>query len=138
MALAGITSVGNVLVLLTAAGCRLGEGFSLPVANRGSSKNLDSPRSVRLSAWLPGRAKERSDADLKEGIKGFYDASSKIWEDMWGEHMHHGYYEIGERPKSMEDHRLWPGRHEKQWIVLLAFPFSPARGKMSKRLFRTV
>jgi hypothetical protein len=28
--------------------------------------------------------------DLKEGIAGFYDESSAMWETMWGEHMHHG------------------------------------------------
>ena len=34
--------------------------------------------------------KERSREDLKLGIAGFYDRSSKLWEDVWGEHMHHG------------------------------------------------
>ena len=27
--------------------------------------------------------------ELKLGIAGFYDRSSKLWEDVWGEHMHH-------------------------------------------------
>ena len=31
-------------------------------------------------------------SELKDGIAGFYDASSSIWLDVWGEHMHHGYY----------------------------------------------
>jgi len=35
---------------------------------------------------------ERSRDELKLGIAGFYDRSSKLWEDVWGEHMHHGYY----------------------------------------------
>jgi tocopherol O-methyltransferase len=35
--------------------------------------------------------RERSREDLKAGIAGFYDRSSKLWEDVWGEHMHHGY-----------------------------------------------
>lgn len=30
-------------------------------------------------------AKERSREDLKLGIAGFYDRSSKLWEDVWGE-----------------------------------------------------
>lgn len=34
--------------------------------------------------------------ELNEGIANFYDESSGLWEDMWGEHMHHGYYEKGE------------------------------------------
>ncbi|MGF1567969.1 MAG: methyltransferase domain-containing protein [Nodosilinea sp.] len=29
---------------------------------------------------------------LYEKIQTFYDASSGLWEQIWGEHMHHGYY----------------------------------------------
>lgn len=29
--------------------------------------------------------RERSREDLKIGIAGFYDRSSKLWEDVWGE-----------------------------------------------------
>jgi tocopherol O-methyltransferase len=29
---------------------------------------------------------------LYQQIKEFYDASSDLWEGIWGEHMHHGYY----------------------------------------------
>ena len=29
---------------------------------------------------------------LNDRIRRFYDASSGLWEDVWGEHMHHGYY----------------------------------------------
>ncbi|CAN0447109.1 unnamed protein product, partial [Laminaria digitata] len=42
---------------------------------------------------------------LTEGIASFYDKSTNVWEDMWGEHMHHGYYVQGNKPKSMDDHR---------------------------------
>jgi tocopherol O-methyltransferase len=45
--------------------------------------------------------KERSREDLKIGIAGFYDRSSKLWEDVWGEHMHHGYY----IPEDRTDHK---------------------------------
>ena len=31
-------------------------------------------------------------ADLYQRIQAFYDSSSSLWEDLWGEHMHHGYY----------------------------------------------
>lgn len=31
-------------------------------------------------------------SNLYQKIKQFYDDSSKLWEDIWGEHMHHGYY----------------------------------------------
>jgi len=29
---------------------------------------------------------------LQQRIREFYDASSGLWEQIWGEHMHHGYY----------------------------------------------
>ncbi len=31
-------------------------------------------------------------SSLNEQIKQFYDSSSQLWEEIWGEHMHHGYY----------------------------------------------
>ncbi|HEY9643982.1 MAG TPA: methyltransferase domain-containing protein [Coleofasciculaceae cyanobacterium] len=37
---------------------------------------------------------------LQKQIQEFYDASSSLWEQIWGEHMHHGYYgETGKEPK---------------------------------------
>jgi tocopherol O-methyltransferase len=31
-------------------------------------------------------------SNLYQQIEQFYDASSGLWEQIWGEHMHHGYY----------------------------------------------
>lgn len=45
-------------------------------------------------------SRERSREDLKIGIAGFYDRSSQLWEEVWGEHMHHGYYV----PEDRTDH----------------------------------
>ncbi len=39
---------------------------------------------------------------LNQQIKKFYDRSTPIWLDTWGEHMHHGYYGDGNFQK---DHR---------------------------------
>ncbi|UKO95996.1 methyltransferase domain-containing protein [Nostoc sp. UHCC 0870] len=33
-------------------------------------------------------------ATLYQRIQEFYDASSGLWEQIWGEHMHHGYYGV--------------------------------------------
>ncbi|MGF1540111.1 MAG: methyltransferase domain-containing protein [Pleurocapsa sp.] len=33
--------------------------------------------------------------NLEQDIRKFYDASSGLWERIWGEHMHHGYYGRG-------------------------------------------
>ncbi|NJR48655.1 MAG: methyltransferase domain-containing protein [Leptolyngbyaceae cyanobacterium CSU_1_3] len=36
---------------------------------------------------------------LYQQIQQFYDASSGLWEQIWGEHMHHGYYGVDGREK---------------------------------------
>ncbi|KAK6146994.1 hypothetical protein DH2020_017906 [Rehmannia glutinosa] len=41
---------------------------------------------------------------LQKGIAELYDESSGIWEDIWGDHMHHGFYEPGS-DVSISDHR---------------------------------
>jgi tocopherol O-methyltransferase len=46
-------------------------------------------------------SKERTNDELKIGIAGFYDRSSLLWEQVWGEHMHHGYY----IPANRTDHQ---------------------------------
>lgn len=40
---------------------------------------------------------------LNSQIQQFYDASSGLWEQVWGEHMHHGYY--GPTGKEKKDRR---------------------------------
>ncbi|CAM9726581.1 unnamed protein product [Chrysoparadoxa australica] len=74
-----------------------------------SSNPLRQVKSVAKGAWssVKGkvRGRERSREELRDGIANFYDASSGVWEDMWGEHMHHGLYEVGKKPQSIEEHR---------------------------------
>lgn len=41
--------------------------------------------------------------NLNPRIQAFYDASSALWEEVWGQHMHHGYY--GANGKFHRDHR---------------------------------
>ena len=70
------------------------------------STTTTRPSSTALSASVVGRlanklrGKERTREELKLGIAGFYDRSSQLWEDVWGEHMHHGYYV----PENRTDH----------------------------------
>jgi len=61
------------------------------------SRVTDVGRRVRDSLLSRPRTRQ----DLKIGIAGFYDRSSKLWEDVWGEHMHHGYYV----PPNRTDHQ---------------------------------
>ena len=44
----------------------------------------------------------RKEGTLNEGIASFYDESSSLWENMWGEHMHHGIYREGEKKSDQQ------------------------------------
>lgn len=52
-----------------------------------------SVSATRRAADVVARVAQRTEPELYEGIAGFYDESSGVWEDIWGEHMHHGYYD---------------------------------------------
>ena len=65
-----------------------------------SSTRLDGIGSTLSRVKDSLTSKERSRKDLKVGIAGFYDRSSQLWEEVWGEHMHHGYYV----PEDRTDH----------------------------------
>jgi len=73
-----------VLVLVLQEGCSIAIGGGLR-SKLGSALG-------RLRKWGAAGGKVRSDEELKRGIGQFYDESSAIWLDVWGEHMHHGYY----------------------------------------------
>ena len=70
------------------------------VASLGASTRPLAPPLLRpltrlvnlVTSLLPRPGLERTEAELKRGIAGFYDESSSIWLDVWGEHLHHGYY----------------------------------------------
>ena len=89
-----------LLILLLAPARRADAGFvGAPaagvavVAGQQQQQRNTTTTSTRLHAV--GRAmrrvrdsitnQERSREDLKLGIAGFYDRSSKLWEDVWGE-----------------------------------------------------
>ncbi|KAL9271140.1 Gamma-tocopherol methyltransferase, chloroplastic-like protein [Drosera capensis] len=56
--------------------------------------------SVGVVEMVDGRTTE----ELKKGIAELYDESSGVWEDIWGEHMHHGFYPL-DGVVSLDDHR---------------------------------
>ena len=57
-----------------------------------------SRRSIRVSATTREREMELEQVNekgiLQKGIAEFYDESSGIWEDIWGDHMHIGFMKI--------------------------------------------
>ncbi len=63
---------------------------------------------------------------LYERIQQFYDSSSSLWEQVWGEHMHHGYYGIDGKEKKerrqaqidlIEEVLKWADVQQAQHIV---------------------
>jgi len=60
-----------------------------------ANKHTLSPALAIRPRSLVGRVGLRmqgTDSGLKERIATFYDQSSPLWEEMWGEHMHMGFY----------------------------------------------
>lgn len=47
-------------------------------------------------------SRERNNAELSKGIAQLYDEATSLWEDLWGEHLHHSYYPEG---KWTPDHK---------------------------------
>ena len=85
----------------TVASAPLAAAFVRPVISVRPSPPLRGSQRLEAKASaiaIPffGR-KERSREELSDGIGNFYDRSSAIWERVWGEHMHHGYYPVGVR-----------------------------------------
>ena len=46
----------------------------------------------RVGCFLAFQQVSGMTSTLYQQIQQFYDASSSLWEQVWGEHMHHGYY----------------------------------------------
>ncbi|KAG0448728.1 hypothetical protein HPP92_027695 [Vanilla planifolia] len=93
--------------------CQLNTGaahftfFRRPLASTGCGNTAFLPRPApvalrRISARL--MSTETVDGGLNEGIAEFYDESSGVWEYIWGDHMHHGFYDEV-FPASIADHR---------------------------------
>lgn len=73
--------------------CRKSPEFTSPILRASSC-------SRRVSC----NVSQRTMPELYEGIANFYNESSGVWEDIWGEHMHHGYYD-NEAGLSENDHK---------------------------------
>lgn len=89
-------------------------------ASRHSVTSLEMVSSIRKTAQRVADSvtnKERSREDLKIGIAGFYDRSSQLWEDVWGEHMHHG--KLCDTPTRENQEYLRHGTQDTQICALL-------------------
>jgi len=96
MAIVGLLSTNHHLSARAFTPTTVAPHPSTPMSSSSSSSSA-------LFASLLGRVrdsitnKERSREELQLGIAAFYDKSTQIWEDVWGEHLHHGYYVPADR-----------------------------------------
>lgn len=102
--------------------------FSLPRRSRlgerpATPSRLQLPhRSRRLAA---ARAAMTTASDeLGKGIAEFYDDSSGLWERIWGDHMHHGFYEAG-APATISGHRAAQIRMVEEALRFATVPGIP-------------
>ncbi|KAJ7978871.1 Gamma-tocopherol methyltransferase [Quillaja saponaria] len=63
---------------------------------------LGSTRYTRVAAMASDMKVD--EGLLTKGIAEFYDESSGLWENLWGDHLHHGYYDP-DSTASVSDHR---------------------------------
>lgn len=61
------------------------------------------------------------EVQLKKGIAEFYDESSRVWENVWGDHMHHGFYDAHVQA-SVSDHRSAQIRMIEEALTFAAVP----------------
>ncbi|KAK9061350.1 hypothetical protein SSX86_018531 [Deinandra increscens subsp. villosa] len=66
------------------------------------------------------------DRRLKKGIAEFYDESSGLWENIWGEHMHHGFYDPN-AVVQISDHRSAQIRMIEQALLFAFVPDDPSK-----------
>ena len=61
-----------------------------------SSSSSSEGSGVAFERLVEPLIKTKKDDDkLNEGIAAFYDQSTPLWEEIWGDHLHHGYYPNG-------------------------------------------
>ncbi|XP_052196881.1 LOW QUALITY PROTEIN: probable tocopherol O-methyltransferase, chloroplastic [Diospyros lotus] len=90
--------------------CRplLGRWIQTPGRTSGIAAKTRRPTAVAGASSTmkpaPRARQEEEDKRLKEQIAEFYDESSGIWEEIWGDHLHHGFYEPATANLSV-DHR---------------------------------
>lgn len=63
-------------------------GMSVVGKHHGWTTSTCDGLQSRRRSRVRGLARE----ELNTGIATFYDQSTGLWEDMWGDHLHHGYY----------------------------------------------
>ncbi|XP_072956286.1 probable tocopherol O-methyltransferase, chloroplastic isoform X2 [Typha angustifolia] len=74
----------------------------------------------------------RGAEELRKGIAELYDESSEAWEQLWGEHMHHGFYDPGVDVAPLSHHRQAQVRMIEETLAFSGLSDDPK--KMPKKI----
>uniref|UniRef100_A0A5B7B9F1 Methyltransferase type 11 domain-containing protein n=1 Tax=Davidia involucrata TaxID=16924 RepID=A0A5B7B9F1_DAVIN len=91
------------------------------LASGGEGSIKPSGMGTGRTSSTAARAVLTEDRVLQKGIAEFYDASSGLWEDIWGDHMHHGFYDPN-ATVSVSDHRSAQIRMIEEALQFAAVP----------------
>ncbi|KAI3517135.1 hypothetical protein L1887_16343 [Cichorium endivia] len=81
---------------------------------------------VPVTPMTMATAADEQQQQLKKGIAEFYDESSGMWENIWGEHMHHGFYD-NNAVVELSDHRAAQIRMIEQSLLFASVPDTPEK-----------
>lgn len=59
------------------------------------------------------------DASLKKGIAGFYDGLTGLWESVWGEHLHHGFYDADDADDAKKKKKMTLEEHREAQVRMI-------------------
>ncbi|XP_031483942.1 probable tocopherol O-methyltransferase, chloroplastic [Nymphaea colorata] len=110
------------------------DGTLAPEGHRRQCRRRTAPATSIVVA--PSRTQRRSGKaraiegglNLQQGIAEFYDESSGAWESVWGEHMHHGFYDSqGQASLNLDDHRSAQIRMIEEALTFARVPDDASR-----------
>jgi tocopherol O-methyltransferase len=59
---------------------------------------------------------------LNAAVERYYDTTLDLYEDLWGEHVHHGFWDAGERPGSDEERHAATDRLVRELVAYARIP----------------
>ncbi|THG15127.1 hypothetical protein TEA_005487 [Camellia sinensis var. sinensis] len=89
--------------------------------------------STKGAVYTEAEAEEEGKLQLQKGIAEFYDESSGLWENIWGDHMHHGFYDPNAASTTTTDSLLSDHRSAQIRMIEEALRFAGVPDKSNSR-----
>jgi len=69
-------------------------------------------------------------AGLNAAVERYYDTTLDLYEDLWGEHVHHGFWDVGERPGSDAERQAATDRLVRELVAFAGLDRLPAGARV--------